>query len=820
MTLQADGKSASDMAGLRIALIGPLPPPAGGMANQTAQLAGLLRDAGAEVELVQVNPPWRPACAANLRGLRAMLRLPPYLWRLWRAAGRAQLFHVMANSGWSWHLFAVPAIWIGRMRNVGVVVNYRGGEAPAFLARGARLVCFSLRRAHALIVPSEYLARVFDQYGISAQIVPNIVNLERFYPATDRPAGAAIVVARHLEPLYDNASALHALASLRKTQPQASMTICGEGPELLRLQKLAQALQLQDAVRFAGKQENQAMAGLYRQADIVLNPSLADNMPISVLEAWASGVPVVSTDVGGVPYLIRDDVDGLLVPAGDADTMARAMLAVITDDRLSSRLTAAGLVRARAYSWPNVAPLLMAQYRRVLKRAPQSGYTALVSSLLFPLQEWIKRHNSHALRRQMEQTQWWPRQRIEALQLQRLRALLLHASEHVPYYRQLYARIDFDASRVKDLRDLRCLPILCKTDINDHRDEFFSETSRGLQRFNTGGSSGEPLIFYLGKERISHDVAAKWRATRWWGVDIGDREAVMWGSPIELQAQDRWRARRDRLMRSDLLPAFDLSAKRLDEYLARLRRQRPAMLFGYPSVMCLLVQHARLRNLALDKLGVQVIFVTAERLYDEQRSLLTAAFAAPVANGYGGRDSGFLAHECPEGGMHITAEDVVIEILDPQGNAVAPGQSGAIVVTHLASSDFPFIRYATGDIGALDPQACRCGRGLPLLKRVEGRVTDFVVARDGTVMHGLALIYILRDLPQVRAFKIIQESLDCTRVLVVSVEGLPPALHVSIVTQFRARLGASVEILIEEVTAIPAEASGKHRYVVSKVVSL
>jgi phenylacetate-CoA ligase len=193
------------------------------------------------------------------------------------------------------------------------------------------------------------------------------------------------------------------------------------------------------------------------------------------------------------------------------------------------------------------------------------------------------------------------------------------------------------------------------------------------------------------------------------------------------------------------------------------------------------------------------------------------AFTAPVANGYGGRDAGFIAHECPEGGLHITAEDVIVEILDARGQPVPAGENGAIVITHLASRDFPLIRYATGDVGALDPHPCPCGRGLPLLQRVEGRVTDFVVAHDGTVMHGLALIYILRDLPQVRAFKIIQESLDCTRVLLVSVDGLPPALRLSIITQFRARLGATVDVVIEEVAAIPAEASGKHRYVISKV---
>ncbi|NGZ87101.1 glycosyltransferase [Duganella aceris] len=809
---------------MRIALIGPLPPPAGGMANQTIQLAALLREAGAEVELVRVNPPWRPRWAARVRGLRAALRLLPYLWRLWRAAGRTDLLHVMANSGWSWHLHAAPAIWIGRLRGKGVLVNYRGGEAPAFLAHSARLVGFSLRRAHAVIVPSAYLAREFAQYGVTPQIVPNIVDLQRFFPPPARPAlqptrRAAILIARHLEPLYDHATALNAFVLVRRALPHARLTICGEGPELARLQARVKALMLQASVQFTGKVQNTDMAALYRKTDLLLNPSLADNMPISVLEAWASGVPVVSTDVGGVPDLVRNGVDGLLVSPGDADGMARAMLSLLKDATVAHRLADAGLASAQRYSWTSVSPLLMAQYRRVLKRPMQSGYTALVSSLLFPLHEWIKRHDSTAVRRRMDRTQWWPQPHIEALRLQRLRDLLLHASEHVAYYRQQYAATGFDAGRVRDLRDLRSLPVLYKADINNRREDFIADDAGHMQRFTTGGSSGEPLIFYLGKERICHDVAAKWRATRWWGVDIGDREAVLWGSPIELRAQDRWRARRDRVLRSELLPAFDLSPARLDVYLERLRRRRPAMLFGYPSVMCLLVEHARSRGVALDRLGVKVVFVTAERLYPEQRSLLGAAFGAPVANGYGGRDAGFLAHECPEGGMHITAEDVIIEILDPQGQPVAPGESGAIVVTHLASRDFPLIRYATGDVGALDPRPCPCGRSLPLLKSIEGRVTDFVVAHDGTVMHGLALIYILRDLPQVRAFKIIQESLDCTRVLLVSVNGLPPLLHLSIVTQFRARLGASVDVVIEEVAAIPAEASGKHRYVISKVVS-
>ena len=165
--------------------------------------------------------------------------------------------------------------------------------------------------------------------------------------------------------------------------------------------------------------------------------------------------------------------------------------------------------------------------------------------------------------------------------------------------------------------------------------------------------------------------------------------------------------------------------------------------------------------------------------------------------------------------MHITAEDIIFEIIGENGTPQPPGVAGEIVVTHLATGDFPFIRYRTGDIGVLDSEPCSCGRGLPLLKEIQGRSTDFIVAADGTVIHGLALIYILRDLPQVQSFKIIQETRQLTRVLVITTAGAEEEIRPKIVHGFRKRLGDTVEICIEFVKEIPPEKSGKHRYVVS-----
>ena len=444
-------------------------------------------------------------------------------------------------------------------------------------------------------------------------------------------------------------------------------------------------------------------------------------------------------------------------------------------------------------------------------------YTRFVSGMLFPLHERLKGHDSVAVRRRLEQSQWWSPERLRELQLQRLQALLRNAATQVPYYRRLFGTLDIRLDDFQGLADLQRLPFLTKPLIRTHLEELKSRQARGLSRFNTGGSSGEPLIFFIGKERVSHDVAAKWRATRWWDVDIGDPEIVVWGSPIELGSQDRVRYWRDRLLRTHLLAAFEMSDTKLDEFLRHIRRIRPRMLFGYPSALAHIARHARRKGQAMDDLGIRVAFVTSERLYDHQREEIERTFACPVANGYGGRDAGFIAHACPHGGMHITAEDIIVEIVDAQGQPLPAGQSGEIVVTHLATADFPFIRYRTGDIGVLSDDLCPCGRGLPMLQAIEGRSTDFLVARDGTLMHGLSLIYIVRDIPGVSNFKVIQESLDHTRFLLVTESGLDPGRIAGIRQAARARLGESVRVDVEQVAEIPPEVSGKFRYVVSRV---
>jgi L-malate glycosyltransferase len=326
------------------------------MANQTQQLADLLRKEGLRVDVVQSNAAYWPRWVAGITGLRALFRLAPYLIRLWRAAGEAQVVHVMANSGWSWHLFAAPAVWIARLRSAPVLVNYRGGGAEAFFARSYRWVAPTLRQAAAVVVPSAFLQQIFAQRGIGASIIPNIVDLVRFgAPRSVAPSAPQhIVVTRNLEPIYAIDTAIKAFALVRARLPEARLSIAGSGAELSRLKHLADTLGVGAAVTFCGSIDNVMIAELYRRADLMLNPSTVDNAPISILEALASGVPVVSTNVGGVPFLVKDRQTALLVAPGDAQAMASAAIELLTDRVAAGRLADAGRRAAEQFGWPVV----------------------------------------------------------------------------------------------------------------------------------------------------------------------------------------------------------------------------------------------------------------------------------------------------------------------------------------------------------------------------------------------------------------------------------------------------------------------------------
>ncbi|MCB1776164.1 MAG: phenylacetate--CoA ligase family protein [Candidatus Competibacteraceae bacterium] len=444
-------------------------------------------------------------------------------------------------------------------------------------------------------------------------------------------------------------------------------------------------------------------------------------------------------------------------------------------------------------------------------------YTRIAAHLLFPLHERLKRHDTVQIRRNLEQSQWWSHERLQNLQIQRLQSLLQQVSQRTPYYREWFQNHGLTSAQFQNPADLTKLPIIDKAAIRAHQDHWTAEGATDLIAMQTSGSSGEPLRFQLSRHRISCDIAAKWRATCWWDVDIGDPEIVLWGSSIEAGAQDRLRTFRDQLLRSRLIPTHDLTDQRLDSILAFMQRYRPRMLFGYPSALARLAWRARTSNLDMNDLGLQVAFTTSEVLRPEWREVIGTVFGCGVANEYGARDAGFIARECPAGGLHITAEQIIVEIVGEAGQALPPGQEGEILVTNLSNPEFPFIRYRTGDRGILDLGQCACGRSLPLLKAIAGRANDGLIATSGAWIHGSAFNHLLRELDGLQAYQIIQETRTQVRLLLSLAGELSNQTTEQLIRAFRERLGTTVEVSIECIAHIPPEANGKYRHVICRV---
>jgi phenylacetate-CoA ligase len=255
------------------------------------------------------------------------------------------------------------------------------------------------------------------------------------------------------------------------------------------------------------------------------------------------------------------------------------------------------------------------------------------------------------------------------------------------------------------------------------------------------------------------------------------------------------------------------------EYAEIIRNYKPKQLFGYTSSIYLFAQFLKKNKIDMSKIGIKAVFVTAEVLHNFQRQVIQEVFGCPVANGYGGRDSGFIAHECPEGSMHIT-EDIYVEFIKEDGQPAKSGEQGEIVITHLESFGMPFIRYRTGDMGVPSEKVCSCGRGLPIIEKIEGRTTDFVVTPDGRMMHALGLIYILRDIEGIEKFKIIQKSADYLQIKITRNGKYLQAYEETIRDKIQKVMGGRVNIDFDYVDNIETEKSGKYKYVVSEVAGI
>lgn len=346
----------------RIAFVAPTLEILGGQGVQAAALAAALRGDGHVVDLIPINPRF-PAGLGWLRRVlyaRTLLNEALYVAALRRLRG-ADVAHVFSASYWSFLLAPAPALLAARAAGARVVLNYRSGEADDHLRRWGALVHPWLRLADEIVVPSEYLKAVFASHGYRARVIPNVVDLERFrYRERTLPA-PRLVSTRNLEPYYAVDNTLQAFALVRARYPRATLALAGAGSEAARLRRLAVEMDA-GGVRFLGRVEPAGMPAVLDAADIFVNSSVLDNQPVSVLEAFAAGLPVVSTATGDIGALLREGETGVAVPAGDPAAMAKAIIDLLENPTAATAMARRARGEIEAFTWPRVRARWAAVY--------------------------------------------------------------------------------------------------------------------------------------------------------------------------------------------------------------------------------------------------------------------------------------------------------------------------------------------------------------------------------------------------------------------------------------------------------------------------
>jgi phenylacetate-coenzyme A ligase PaaK-like adenylate-forming protein len=339
---------------------------------------------------------------------------------------------------------------------------------------------------------------------------------------------------------------------------------------------------------------------------------------------------------------------------------------------------------------------------------------------------------------ELELSQYWSPEQLEALQLEKLNRLLKHARDTVAFYRARIPRT------ITSLRDLAQIPVLTKEDVRTHYSALVSKRPHGrVSRKITGGSTGAPVTIAKSSAGLAGELASMWRGYGWAGIHVGDRQARFWGVPR--RGLPALRARLIDVATNRIrLSAFAFEDRDLSRFTSRLSRFRPDYFYGYVSAIRAYANYFVRRGLTPPTAPTAII-TTSEVLGDSDRRTLSSIFGSPVYDEYGCGEVGSIAHECERGALHICCENLVLETVQEDGQPMPAGHPGDVLVTDLSNYAMPLVRYRLGDRATLKSARCSCGRGLPVIAAVHGREYDIIRNWKGQRFHGEFFLYIAED---------------------------------------------------------------------------
>lgn len=442
----------------------------------------------------------------------------------------------------------------------------------------------------------------------------------------------------------------------------------------------------------------------------------------------------------------------------------------------------------------------------------------LFRHLLLPaFESGFKRRKTLRYWSQLERSQWRSAAEIEAEQHESLRNLIAHAQAHCPYYRDAWARLGLTPEMLKSRSEFSRWPIIDRETIRANRDRMKSPGMKLISKA-TGGSSGEPLQFDLDHDSHERRTAAAHRGYSWAGAAPGTRQLHLWGVPL---GERSWRARMKdvayhALQRRRIVPCFEGGPELASEFVQELERYKPDAIVAYTNPMYEVARYldAQSRRTAFHP---KAIVLGAEKVHPFQREIIERVFQAPVFETYGSREFMLIGAECDRHqGLHLTAEHLLVEIVDDHGQPVPAGTEGNVVITDLFNYGMPFIRYMNGDRAVATDRACACGRQLPMLEKVVGRRLDMLHASGGRLIPGEFFPHLVKDFPAVRRFQVVQEELKHVR-FALEAGDMQERDRADLERLVRDAFGPEVRVEFERVERITLTRASKLQVVVNKV---